>query len=112
MAKKITPLASITIQPAPSADDPLKLPYPYIIEVPTGYVLRQDFWKGAPLSLVCFLHEAATNPTSEQIDKALHLSKFLRHPKKAIGMYPVFQYKNGDWRTHATPIETIRIKEK
>lgn len=109
MAKQITPLKSITIQPVSPPEDPLKMPYPYHIEVPTGKVGRQDFWKGKPLSLVCFLHEPAANPTFAQIDKALPLSKFLRHPKKCIGMYPVFEYKNGEWYTSAWPIDSISV---
>jgi len=78
------------------------LPYPYFINE-KGFVGRQDFWKGNPYKLIGF------SPISEQkFDKRqIDLSVFLKNPKKAIGMYPIFEHKNKEWHTYQDKIESV-----
>lgn len=78
----------------------MKLPYPYFISS-DGSVGRQDFWKGEPLKLVGF----APHP-SKQVT-CLELKEFLKRPKLCIGLYPVFEFSDGQWYTFKDPIESV-----
>lgn len=98
---------SITIQPESPKDDPMKMPYPYIIDAETAYVGRQDFWKGAPHNLIGFSAKGGT-----VID--LELPAFFRDPEQCVGMYPVFEHRDRspeqrDWFTYKTKIASVRV---
>lgn len=75
-------------------------PYPYFVNS-DGLVERQDFWRGTPHKLVGFCKKRGTG----ELD--LPLFDFLESPQKAVGMYPVFENKNGEWGTYGSPIESI-----
>ena len=92
----------IRIQPESRPN--MTLPYPYFIDE-KGNVGRQDFWKGNPKKLIGF------SPTKEQLfDKEqIDVSVFLKKPKKAIGMYPIFVHKNKEWYTYQDKIGSIEI---
>jgi hypothetical protein len=96
MTKKA--VRSITIQPIGKG---LQLPYPYHIDS-IGMVGRQEFWKGEPLKLVGF--------SDVPINGEIHLmfTDFWSDPEKAVGRFPVFMHKNGDWFTYTSPITNIR----
>lgn len=96
MSKKI-----IRIQPREF--DNRVLPYPYFIDE-KGLVGRQDFWKGKPFRLLGFNREPATG------DISLMFADFRKSPKKAVGMYPVFTDKKGNWTTHTSPIESVSVE--
>ena len=78
------------------------LPYPYFIDK-EGSVGRQDFWKGKPFKLIGF----SPIPEQEFDKRQINLSEFLESPQKAIGMYPIFMYKNKDWYTYQDKIASI-----
>ena len=80
------------------------LPYPFFINE-KGLVERQDFWKGKPYKLIGF------SPIKEQKfdKKQIDLKIFLETPKKAIGMYPIFEHKNKEWYTYQDKIESVDI---
>jgi len=91
----------ITIKIQPKQIDK-ELPYPYFIDSKSK-VGRQDFWKGKPLKLIAF----DKNPNGRI--GTLPFSAFWKNPKKAIGMYPVFEHKNKEWYTSIIPITHISI---
>lgn len=93
---------TITIQPKQRPDG--RLPYPFHISE-TGRVGRQDFWKGSPLKLIGF----NPKPNNETVKETITVWAFLKKPKSAIGMYPIFAHKNGEWYTYQDPIESISI---
>lgn len=97
-------MKTITIQPRELED--MTLPYPFHIDE-KGNVGRQDFWKGKPLKLIGF----NGNPNPEVDKKTINVSMFLKSPKKAIGLYPIFENKNGDWNTYKDPIESVHINK-
>lgn len=80
------------------------LPYPFFIDL-KGMVGRQDFWKGKPLKLIGF------NPKYQSgvMDGTLILKDFLEKPKKAITMFPIFEYKDKKYYTYGLPIESVII---
>ena len=94
----------ITIQPKEREDN--VLPYPYFIDE-KGMVGRQDFWKGKPKQLIGFNGK----PNAEMDKKTIDLSKFLETPKKAIGLYPFFEHKDGEWFTYKDPIASVSVNE-
>ncbi len=98
-------VVTITIQPKMRSD--MKLPYPYHINVAEfGMVERQDFWKGSPLKLICFAKQG-------EHECALDYEKFVKNPKKCIGLYPVFEHrKGGAWYTYEDPIESISVTKE
>lgn len=79
------------------------LPYPFFIDE-TGLVGRQDFWKGKPYKLMGFNGSSA----NKTVEPACGLEEFLKNPNLAIGKYPIFEYKNGDWHTGTNAIESVR----
>jgi len=38
------------------------------------------------------------------------LEDFLKNPKRAIGMFPIFEHKGGAFFTYGDPIQTITVK--
>jgi hypothetical protein len=64
-------------------------------------VLRQDVWKGNPLSLCGF----QTSIDSNEVN--LTLWEFLADPTRAIGMYPVFFSKGDSMFTLRNTIESV-----
>ena len=94
-------MKTIRIQPEETPSG--TLPYPYFIDE-KGFVGRQDFWKGKPLKLIGF------SPTNLQEfdDKQIDLLTFLKDPKRAIGMYPIFLHKDKEWYTYQDKIESIQ----
>lgn len=98
--KELKKIRSITIQPASPEADPLLMPYPYHIE-PDGKVARQDFWKGRPLKLLGF------NKTNQTGDISLMRSEWMKNPKRAIGMFPVFANKGDEWTTSRVAISDV-----
>lgn len=100
MKKSIKLRESIRIQPREREDG--TLPYPFFINA-DGNVGRQDFWKGRPLKLVGFNGKPNTGVDSKTID----LKLFLEKPKRAIGLYPIFEHKDGEWFTYKDPIQSI-----
>jgi len=96
----------ISIQPESPKNDPMKMPYPYMID-PQGLVGRQDFWKGAPHNLIGFSEKGGT-----VID--LELDGFFSDPEKAVGLYPIFEHRDRspeqrDWFTYKTKIASVRV---
>lgn len=94
-AKKVP--KSISIQPPERPNG--QLPYPYHIDA-GAQVGRQEFWKGAPLQLICFARRG------KQVS-SLTFEEFWKTPKKCIGLYPVFEHRNGEWYTYEEPVESI-----
>lgn len=92
----------IRIQPKERPD--MVLPYPFFIDE-KGNVGRQDFWKGNPKKLIGFSPIKTQDFHKKQID----LRIFLKNPKKAIGMYPIFAHKDKNWHTYQDKIESIKI---
>lgn len=96
-------LKTIVIQPKERED--MTLPYPYHIDA-SGEVGRQDFWKGKPKKLVGF----AASPMIHEV--VVNLKSFLKKPKLAIGMFPIFEQADGQWYTYTVYIESISVREK
>lgn len=95
----------IKIQPKERPD--MTLPYPYFIDVKTGEVGKQDFWKGEPLRLVGFNPKPDTSG-----ENTLVFKDFVKDPKQAVGMFPVFEHSDGNYFTYQDPIEwVIKIKD-
>jgi len=94
---------TIRIQPKERAD--MTLPYPFFINE-KGMVERQDFWKGNPFMLIGF------NGTKKQeMDKkTIDIAVFKKNPKKAVGLYPIFANKKGEWTTYGDKIESVSVK--
>jgi len=97
MTKKI-----IKIQPKERADG--TLPYPFFIDE-KGLVGRQDFWKGEPFELIGF----DTSPSRHKGE--IDFKQFWEKPELAIGLYPIFSHKNGEWITYSDPISSIDIRQ-
>lgn len=95
----------ICIQPKERKD--LTLPYPYFIDM-RGKVGRQDFWKGKPLRIIGF----NPKPKSGYMPKSITSLEFLLKPKLAIGMYPIFEHKDGQWFTYKDPIASVKVIKK
>ena len=76
------------------------LPYPYYIDK-KGFVGRQDFWRGRPYKLIGF----AERPIAGYVD--LDFVDFWKVPARAVGMYPVFEYKGGKWFTNTIAIASV-----
>lgn len=89
---------SISIQPAPTKDDPLKLPYPYHIDS-DGNVGRQEFWRGHPAKLVGF----AKRPKAGEVD--VEFDDFWMVPEVSVDLYPVFENADGGMFTLLSPIK-------
>ncbi|TVU61595.1 hypothetical protein FQP90_13725 [Paenarthrobacter nitroguajacolicus] len=79
------------------------LPYPYFIDVPTGNVGRQDFWRGHPAKLIGFA-------SSDEFDVALTLPDFIDSPGRAHGLRPIFENSNGAWFTHPQAVESTTVQ--
>jgi len=94
-------MKTITLQPKERKD--MVLPYPYFIDVKTAKVGRQDFWKGKPLKLICFAMKGATQ-------SSLLFKDFVKNPKACVGLYPVFEEKDGEWYTYKDPIANVSVK--
>ena len=92
-------METIAIHPEEYSDG--TRPYPFFIKDKKGTVGRQDFWKGNPLLLVGF-----TDETDRQ-DIELSLDEFIQNPRRAKGLYPVFERKNGDWFTFVIPVGKV-----
>ena len=113
MKKQSTKSSEVVFQPKYEKRIPLQpkerpdmtLPYPYFIDEKGG-VGRQDFWKGKPLRLQGF------NPrnVSGVVKGTIGLEDFLKNPKRAIGMFPIFEHKGGAFFTYGDPIQTITVK--
>ena len=91
----------IRIQPRESENK--VLPYPYFIDE-KGFIGRQDFWKGKPKKLLGFYN------FPESGDITLMFEDFWVEPERCVGLYPVFEHKNGEWFTSKIPIESIRVE--
>lgn len=95
---------TITLHPAQKKNG--VLPYPYFIDK-KGMVGRQDFWKGSPLKLIGFNGNPETGHDSKTIDVKI----FLKDPQKAVGLYPIFEHKDGEWFTYSDKITRVTIKK-
>ena len=80
----------------------LKQPYPYFISE-DGLVGRQDFWNGVPHRLLGFNNKPIPGEIS------LPFNEFKKDIQKAIGLYPVFEDKNGDIRTYTVPVVNVKL---
>jgi hypothetical protein len=78
------------------------LPYPYFINQ-KGMVGRQDFWKGKPFKLIGFSPIKTQKFHKNQID----LKTFFKNPQKALGFYPIFEHKDGEWYTYQDKISQV-----
>lgn len=92
----------IVLQPKQRKDG--TLPYPFFINE-DGIVGRQDFWKGSPLILIGF----NPKPNNETVKKTINCVTFLKNPKRAIKMFPIFEHRDGEWFTYQDPIESVKI---
>lgn len=97
----------ISIQPdqiqdgtAPDGTPLYRLPYPFHI-TDTGQVERQDFWGGAPKSIVGFQND----PDVQRID--LWWADVVLDPQSAVGKYAVFSDADGTMWTNMVPIESV-----
>ena len=81
------------------------LPYPYFIYA-DGRVGVQKYWKGNPLSLLGF----AVKPITGEMK--IFLKDFIFDPDSAVGLYPVFQTKEGKWFTSKDAIENVEKVRK
>lgn len=96
-------MKSITIQPQGNSGSSSR-PYPYHIDK-DGYVGRQEFWQGDPYRLLGFNIQPVAG------DITLELEDFIKDPKSAEGLYPVFSNSQDDWVTHTTPIQSVRVNK-
>jgi hypothetical protein len=92
----------IRIQPLQRADG--ILPYPFFI-LESGHIERQDFWKGKPKSLIGF----SVKSTPGYVKGSITLMMFLKDPKRAIGMFPIFEHDDSNWFTYEDAIESIKL---
>lgn len=90
----------ICIQPAER--DTKQLPYPFFINE-DGSVQRQDFWKGEPAKLMGF----SKSKKQGVVRGSISFGDFMEDPERAIGMFPIFEHKNGDWFTYQDAIESV-----
>lgn len=93
----------IRIQPAMLKDK--TLPYPYFIEIKTGLIGRQDFWKGKPYRLQGFQPRFVTGVVKGTIG----YEEWLENPRQAIGMYPIFEDSKGDFTTFGIKIAEVDV---
>lgn len=103
-------MLTVTLQPAnlPSGEYDVNqpLPYPYHVEVATGMVQRQEFWKGDPFILIGFQDDA----DDQTID--LTWKSFSEGKGNPIGKFPVFITKDGGMYNMTTPITKMYFSGK
>lgn len=99
----------ITIQPANTTDGTYDVhqpvPYPFHIEVATGEVLRQEFWRGEPASIIGFQNDVDV----QTVD--LLWRDAVKEPQKMVGLFPVFSRDNGSMFNLTTPITSAGTSE-
>lgn len=78
-------------------------PYPYHIGGADGAVGRQDFWNGEPERLLGFQAKRRV----QVID--LTAAMFWDEPEQAVGMYPVFQDRDGGIWSMIYPVTHVTI---
>lgn len=91
-------VAMFAIQQEQRADG--VLPYPFFVSE-TGFVDRQDFWRGDPFLLVGFV----SDPEKHTVD--LHVQDWVKNPQAAHGMTPVLSDRKGRFSTYTGPVESI-----
>lgn len=102
------PQKVIMIQPASYTDQirdghqMTKQPYPLFVEQ-DGAVRRQDFWKGDPLQVIGFAKDLAV----QQID--LWWQDAAADPQRAVGMYLVTADSTGQFSTHPTAVDSVKV---
>lgn len=78
---------TITIQPGNTPDGTYDvhqpMPYPYHVDVATGEIGRQEFWRGAPFKVIGFQSDAAV----QKVD--LFWERAVENPEQIKGMYAV-----------------------
>lgn len=79
------------------------MPYPYHIGDANGAVGRQDFWNGEPERLIGF------QATRKRQVVDLFAAKFWDEPAQAIGMYPVFQDRDGGVWNMSYPVTEVVV---
>lgn len=77
-------------------------PKPYYI-LPTAQVSRQDVWRGNPNSLLGFQRSLA----QEHVD--LTFDAWWRDRQSAVGLYPVFVYRDTGITVHKTTVERVTV---
>jgi hypothetical protein len=80
-------------------------PVSYYIE-PGGAVGRQEFWAGVPARLLGFRRD------SDATDVEIELLAFYGYPQEAVGLYPVFEDRDGATWTSDKPIVSVRAAEE
>lgn len=81
------------------------LPYPFHI-APNGNVQRQDFWRGQPLALIGFQADVDV----QKVD-LLTSAWFEGEPTAAVGMFPVFAARGGQFYTDTRPVARVEASD-
>jgi hypothetical protein len=103
-------MTTYTIQPAQDgvpvgSYDPLKpVPYPFHIAA-DGSVLRQDFWKGDPASLLGF-------QATEEHHIDLWREEWIHDPQAAVGMFPVFVTDKGQMYSYTLAVAKVIVTDE
>lgn len=95
-------MTAITIHLKTKAD--LTVPYPYRIDTENGDVLDQDTWKGDPARLLGF------QETRVQRVK-LFFADWIKDPKSAVGLYPVFLESGGTMFSLTIPVAAVDVPD-
>lgn len=77
------------------------LPYPLHVNL-NGDVLRQDYWQGEPTALIGFQLDE-----SVQTVDLLTSAWFNGEPDSAVGMFPVFMGRDGNFYTDLRPVAKV-----
>lgn len=82
------------------------LPYPIHIDLETGEVQQQSFWRGSLTRVLGF----QADPEVQRVD--LWFEDFAADPSKAEGMLIVGRGDKGGIAQYATPIRSVTVSER
>lgn len=91
-----------TLRVQPRADLDGHLPYPLFVGK-DGSVGRQDFWNGKPERVIGFA------PSADIQELPVRWADAWETPERAVGLYPVVEYKGGTWFTWDSPVESVTV---
>jgi hypothetical protein len=102
----------ITLQPSARTDqitddgtELQQLPYPFHVDE-DGNVLRQDFWRGDPATVLGFQNRVDV----QQVD--LWWREVVADPQRAVGKYMVTVDRDGAFSTRTIAIESVTVIER
>lgn len=102
-------IPDVPYTPGGSYDPKLPLPYPFHVDVATGEIGRQEFWKGDPFSVVGFQKDAKVQTVNLFWDAAA------ADPDQIVGMFPVLidtsQGEEGVIYTDTRPIISVHAND-